>query len=148
VEIITDNSNGRLLPYLTADVRFELQKLNDVLRVPNLALNWSPTADQIAPDFKDDKNKSKPAGSTAAGSERRKEKSDENRQRLWIPDGVYVRPIRVTVGATDGTLTVVEGEGLKEGTKVVTGVAVSGSGSSDSDTRNPFTPQFRRSGGH
>ncbi|HIJ40383.1 MAG TPA: HlyD family efflux transporter periplasmic adaptor subunit, partial [Deltaproteobacteria bacterium] len=38
VEIITDNANGRLLPYLTANVRFELARASGVLLVPNGAL--------------------------------------------------------------------------------------------------------------
>jgi len=49
VEITTDNSSGRLLPYLTANVQFELNRLNNVLLVPNSALRWTPTADQIDP---------------------------------------------------------------------------------------------------
>jgi HlyD family secretion protein len=50
VEIITDNPSGRLLPYLTANVQFELDRRNNVLMVPNAALRWTPSADQIAPD--------------------------------------------------------------------------------------------------
>ena len=41
VEIITDNSDGRLLPYLTANVQFELDRRSDVLLVPNAALRWT-----------------------------------------------------------------------------------------------------------
>ena len=49
VEVITDNSNGRLLPYLTANVQFELDRRKDVLLVPSAALRWTPSADQVAP---------------------------------------------------------------------------------------------------
>ena len=53
VEIVTDNSNGRLLPYLTANVQFELDRRGNVLLVPNAALRWTPPADQVAPEFRE-----------------------------------------------------------------------------------------------
>jgi len=53
VEIITDNSSGQLLPYLSANVRFELARRSDVLMVPNAALRWTPATDQIEPQFRD-----------------------------------------------------------------------------------------------
>ncbi|MFH1019724.1 MAG: efflux RND transporter periplasmic adaptor subunit, partial [Pseudomonadota bacterium] len=42
VEIATDNGDGRLLPYLTANVQFQLQQRRDVLQAPNAVLRWSP----------------------------------------------------------------------------------------------------------
>jgi HlyD family secretion protein len=50
VEIVTDNSSGRLLPYLTANVQFELDRRTNVLMVPNAALRWKPSAEQVAPE--------------------------------------------------------------------------------------------------
>jgi len=42
VEVETDNSSARLLPYLTADVLFEKARHDGVLVVPNAALRWTP----------------------------------------------------------------------------------------------------------
>jgi HlyD family secretion protein len=53
VEVITDNSSGLLLPYLSANVRFELARRDDVLMVPNAALRWTPAGNQIAPEFRE-----------------------------------------------------------------------------------------------
>jgi hypothetical protein len=55
-----------------------------------------------------------------------------------------VRPVRVRVGLTDGSMTEVEGEGLAEGLKVVTGLQTQAGG--PTDTSNPFAPQFLRGG--
>lgn len=44
VEIEADNSNLKLLPYLTANVRFELARRDGVLAAPSAALRWSPPA--------------------------------------------------------------------------------------------------------
>ncbi|HTQ37808.1 MAG TPA: efflux RND transporter periplasmic adaptor subunit [Pirellulales bacterium] len=54
VVIDTDNSNLKLLPYLTTDpVKFEVEKHSDVLLVPNAALRWQPRPEQIAPDARE-----------------------------------------------------------------------------------------------
>ena len=52
VEVDTDNSSGRLLPYLTANVQFEVRKDPDVLLVPNAALRWYPQPQDVAPDIR------------------------------------------------------------------------------------------------
>jgi HlyD family secretion protein len=148
VEIVTDNKDGRLLPYLTANVRFELQNLNGVLLVPNAALRWTPQPDQIAPQFRVAMPQTAQTGSQAAVQGSRSEKkteqaSDNSHQRLlWTLNGAYVRPIWVHAGTSDGVMTAVEGDGLTEGTPVVTGLKTRDSEASD--TRNPFTPQFLR----
>jgi HlyD family secretion protein len=43
VVVTTDNSNGKLLPYLTTNLKFELERHNNVLQVPSMALKWHPT---------------------------------------------------------------------------------------------------------
>jgi HlyD family secretion protein len=51
VEVTTDNSDGKLLPYLTANVKFETARAEDALLVPNAALRWAPAeASAKAPD--------------------------------------------------------------------------------------------------
>src|SRR5207247_1650348 len=50
VEINADNSDGKLRPYLTASASFEVAKHDNVLMVPNAALRWSPSTEQIAPE--------------------------------------------------------------------------------------------------
>ncbi|MEJ2725319.1 MAG: efflux RND transporter periplasmic adaptor subunit [Deltaproteobacteria bacterium] len=151
VEIITDNSRGRLLPYLTANVEFELDRRSGVVLVPNGALRWRPSAEQVAPSFRESmenrglgkkrnpETESPSSGSAELGGE------VMSRGVLWLPEGAYVRPVPVRVGATDGAMTEVEGKGLAEGMTVVSGLqAQSGTRTS---TTNPFTPQFRGRGG-
>jgi HlyD family secretion protein len=152
VEIVTDNSSGRLLPYLTANVQFELDRRTDVMMVPNAALRWKPTAEKVAPESREAferlaGRKGKPAGGagspskTGAGSP-----STMNRAVLWIPEGNYVKPIRVQQGLSDGIHTEVQGEGLTEGMRVVLGIEAQNNGKEDVAT-NPFTPKFPPRGG-
>jgi HlyD family secretion protein len=148
VEIVTDNSNGRLLPYLTANVQFELHRLSNVWLVPNAALRWKPAPDQVAPAFRE----------ALSGSGEGKEQTGEGqrssvgkaagpgepsgRAALWQPEGDRVRPLAVRVGLSDGTLTEVAGDHLTEGLDVVVGLQPQASAAPD--TSNPFAPSFRR----
>ena len=67
VEVVTDNSDGKLLPYLTANVRFIVSNRTGVLLVPNTALRWTPTAEQMAASNAGKTGK-KPPGEGASGS--------------------------------------------------------------------------------
>jgi HlyD family secretion protein len=149
VEIVTDNRDGRLLPYLTANVQFELQRVEDVLQVPNAALRWRPRDDQIAPQYRENSATATQPGSRKGGRRRAaaaggNDSAHGRRAVLWIPGGAYVRPVAVHAGASDGTRTVVVGKGLAEDTVVVTGMQARDAGAGD--TRNPFAPQFPRRG--
>ena len=147
VEIITDNTDGRLLPYLTANVKFELERLNNVLLVPNAALRWNPVSEQIAPGFrktleKPDQNKLKADSGRQPGSKTDRGSAGIDRNAIWVLQGQYVRPIKVRAGLSDGAMTQVQGQDLSVGLTVVTGIQDQKAASAD--TKNPFTPQFLR----
>jgi HlyD family secretion protein len=149
VEVITDNSNGRLLPYLTANVQFELSRLSSVLLAPNAALRWTPPAEQIAPEFRE--VPSGDAGGKGGRDEGQKPKPDKapaDGQKsgiLWVQQGKFLAPVRVKAGLSDGMMTEVQGDRLKEGMEVVLGQQVQAAG--PSGTANPFIPQFGRARG-
>ena len=151
VEIITDNSNGRLLPYLTANVQFELSRLDGVLLAPNAALRWTPPAERVAPEFREPPldaagAKTDKQEQRSAGMKSEKTLSDsQKRGLLWIRRGDFLEPLRVKAGLSDGTMTEVQGEELKEGTEVVLGLQAQGA--SPAGTSNPFIPQFGRGRG-
>src|SRR5580704_16823466 len=50
VEVNTDNSDGRLLPYLSANVKFEVANHKNALLVANAALRWYPEEKMVSPD--------------------------------------------------------------------------------------------------
>ncbi len=143
VEVITDNSSGRLLPYLTANVQFELNRRADVWLVPNAALRFRPAAEQITPerrDAADPAGEGRRPGSGAAADGG----APGGRSSLWLAAGAFVRRFPVKTGLSDGTMTEISGEGLAEGLEVVTGVQLQTS--AKPDTSNPFTPSFSRGG--
>src|SRR5438132_7803788 len=77
VVVITDNSDGVLKPYLTANLLFEVSRQSQVLLVPNTALRWKPNPQQVVPEARDDyiraqRRKKGPDGDNkpAAGAEK------------------------------------------------------------------------------
>ncbi|MCX5882413.1 MAG: efflux RND transporter periplasmic adaptor subunit [Deltaproteobacteria bacterium] len=151
VEVITDNSNGRLLPYLTANVQFELDHLDSVLLAPNAALRWTPPVEQVAPEFR--KAASRAAGGKGGsqegqGPDSKQEKvlpDGQKRGILWVRRGNFLEPVRVKAGLSDGVMTEVQGDRLQEGMEVVLGQQVQASG--PAGTANPFIPQSGRGRG-
>jgi HlyD family secretion protein len=134
VVVTTDNTSGKLLPYLTTNVQFEVEKRPGVLLVPNAALRWKPKAAQLDPGAKDTSPLS--AGSPGA----------PERGVVWVPAGRgFVRPLAVVAGTSDGAVTEVSGDGVKEGLAVVVGQEGAREPKAD-DTgdgkkeKNPFMP--------
>ena len=133
VEVNTDNSDGVLLPYLTANVKFEVGRRQNVLQVPNAALRWTPVPRQIAPEFRH----RGASGGAAAGT---------GHGTLWAEQAPFVRPIPVTGGLTDGVQTEVSGADISEGLPVVVGELSAESASAPAASgggASPFVPQFR-----
>jgi HlyD family secretion protein len=148
VEVITDNSSGKLLPYLTANAQFELSQQTNILLVPNAALRWFPQLEQVAPKFRgmfdSSAQRSGSGGGRLQASEPAAKSTTKSSQGLvWIRDGKYVQPIKVRVGLSDGTNTEVQADELKEGLEVIVGEQRQGV--SDTGTTNPFAPQMMRS---
>ncbi len=133
IEVDTDNSDGKLLPYLTANAQFEIGRRHGVLLVPNAALRWQPRPNQIAPDLRQrphDRSSHRDHGPDAGV-----------RTTIWIEEGKFVRPVPVNAGLTDGAITEVEGKGLAEGLRAVIGEGTREAEAASTADRNPFAPQ-------
>jgi len=142
VEVTTDNSSGKLLPYLTANAKFIVGDRRQVLLVPNAALRWLPPPEQVAREFRG-KVKGAPAPGPPAGSKPSPPAGKEEKAGVvWVPEGTKVRPIPVALGLTDGNMTEVAGDQLKEGTPVVVGEAESQQAAKPGGGASPFTPQL------
>ena len=147
VEVTAENPDRKLIPYQTANVKFEVGRKEDVLTVPNAALAWVPVSEHIAADARAEAERqikaveeSRPgklnkkklatratdaaaaatqAASAPAATEPRKPGMLPG--LLWVKDGDFVRPVAVMTGLSDGGYTQVEGEKLREGMEIVTG---------------------------
>ncbi len=132
VEVSTDNSSGRLLPYLTANVKFILAERKGVLAVSNAALRYLPDESLVAPEYRD----------VAAEAAAVKRSSSE--RFLWVLENGRIRPLKVKVGLNDGISTEIISDELTEGMTVVTGatqVSVAEVEAAPENAGSPFLPK-------
>ena len=125
--------------------------------VPNAALRWIPQPERIAPDARGAAGGkgSRPFRGPPQAADRASgpgaSATIAPKGTVWVPDGNYVRPVRVRVGISDGTMTEVQNDKLAEGTEVVLaegspagrgGAGSRGGNAANSTNSNPFVPQF------
>jgi HlyD family secretion protein len=140
VVVSADNKDMALRPYQTANLSFILASKDNTLLVPNAALRWQPTKEQIAPDQRAAYYKLKSKKHAATDTEA------QDRAIVWTEgeDG-YVRFTEIRTGLSDGAKTEVlgvvgEGE-FPEHTRVVVGEEKKGG---LGGARNPFSIQLFR----
>jgi HlyD family secretion protein len=125
VVIAVDNSSGRLLPYLTVRVQFEVEGREHALLVPNAALRWHPTLQNVIPGAREKYalalRRQTPANGEKSPSE---SLSKEDASGLvWIRQGDLVQPVEVKTGLSDGVVTEICGSELNEGTEIIVGAS-------------------------
>ena len=147
VVINVDNPEQKLKPGMTANLTITIDERNDVLKVPNSALRFTPQDGQRQRTGGQGQGAGQGQGQ---GQRRQRQQGDNNfasasspvlegqTRIVWIM-GQNGQPERrrIKVGLSDGASTeVVEGE-LKEGDMVVTGQQISGSSSAQSNQSRP-----------
>ncbi len=149
VEVNVDNSSGRLLPYMTANVQFNVHRDANVLLAPNAALRWYPSdAKQVAPEARSkwkpvEEEDEQPASSGPPLPIKTSKKKVERHGTIWVTDGHLVRPIDVKLGPTDSInteITPVSADEIGDDGQVVIGDA--GGPDSADDERDPFLPRL------
>ncbi len=103
-------------------------------------MRWIPQPDQIASDSRPPDGKRKARESAAQTAPAKMEKSDFGQGTLWVPDGKYVKPIKVRLGPTDGSNTEIQSQNLQEGMQVVVGEQQKEN--EGGTTGSPFAPQI------
>lgn len=163
------NTDGKLLPGMTATVKFLTNKAEGVLAVSNSALRFTPTAEMLGKDStlltarRDSASRragAAPAGPAVSGGQafgppgvpggpnaapRRRPPADSV-GTIWVVDSAgHLAPHRVRTGINDGQKTQIMGRDLAVGMKVVVGTAVAGAPGAAAG--NPFQQTQRQGGG-
>jgi HlyD family secretion protein len=161
VVIDVNNPEQTLKPGMTANLTITIDERNNVLKVPNSALRFTP---------QDTSGQRRGAGGQGQGQGRRRQQqggdnaSSQGGENRFAPASAPVLPgqvrvvwvmgqdgkperRRITVGLSDGAATeVVDGE-LKEGDMVITGQQISGANASSNTSRPPGFGNAPRTGG-
>lgn len=114
VEVSADNSDGKLLPYLTANVKFIRSSRKGVPAVSNAALRFIPDAELVTLSDRAVLEK------VSSGQMRR------SREKIvWsVGSDKKLRAVKIKTGLNDGIMTEIVGGDLKAGDEVVNGVTV------------------------
>ena len=143
VVIATTNKDGYLLPGMTATVEFQIQTVQNALKIPNAAIRFRSTpemmsearsnmlADPTVPDsVKAALNKRAAQGSQGTSNNNTGSTKPRNAVTLWfLDDKGLLKMAYARLGISDGQVTEIrlpENSPLKEGMGIIVGAAVIG----------------------
>ena len=118
VIVETPNPELKLLPGMTANLSFQINKREGILRVPNAALRFYPARDKVHPDDRkilDNLDEQKQIVTNTAKQMSADEKAAatraQNMRHVWIEEGNFLRGKPVRTGISDNRYTeLVEGD--------------------------------------
>jgi HlyD family secretion protein len=114
--IDVDNAELKLKPGMTANITFIYAEKNDAVRVPNAALRFKPPTEIAAPAGSGEADAG--GGGQRTRGQRQRETSDK--RTVWVMRGTTPTAVQIQTGVTDGTMTEVIGEAVREGDVVIT----------------------------
>lgn len=151
VVVATTNPELKLLPSMTAQLSFEVDSVEDVLKVPNAALRYFPeniqwvrpedhnlldgsqwTEEADTSDEASEPTSSRQGSDTKTVSNSSDDETSEdseaanstisNRRHVWVVEDNLLRAIEVRIGFSESRYTIVESGELTEGMALVTGL--------------------------
>ncbi|HYC89529.1 MAG TPA: efflux RND transporter periplasmic adaptor subunit [Thermoanaerobaculia bacterium] len=135
VVVNVDNAERKLLPGMTARVKFVTRSADDVLKVANAALRFKPDPAVIV--SREDGERT-PADARAARNRGGSFAALRMTGTLYFVDANgKLQSIRVRTGVTDGSFTEVRGDTVKEGLQVIAGTAQPQAAQTETSS-NPF----------
>ena len=171
VVINVENPEQKLKPGMTANLTITIDERNDVLKVPNSALRFTPqdaTRQRTGNGNAGGGQSQSGQGQGGQGQRRQRQQGDNAGGSNFAPSSAPVLPgqtrivwvlgqnnqperRRITVGLSDGASTEVSDGDLKEGDMVITGQQISGSGNAQNNQSRPpgfgNTPRVGGAGG-
>lgn len=130
VVVSAPNPEMKLLPGMTADLSFHVEKRAETLRVPNAALRFYPKPDLVRPEdqgllegTRSGEQDDSPATTldTRSAEQRTRDRRTRNRRHVWVVDGVRLRAVELVTGLSDYEYTEAVSGDLRVGQEVVVG---------------------------
>ncbi len=135
VVVEAPNPERKLLPGMTANISFEIERHDDVLKVPNAALRFYPKVKEHVREADRKLLEGDQTGDRAvdkadegyteiqrSAAQRAAANKERNRRHVWVVDGEFLRAIEIITGLSDYAYTEVVSGGVEEGIKLVTGI--------------------------
>jgi len=124
--------NLKLLPGMTANLSFEVDRVDKVTKIPNGALRFFPQPQHVRQEDREllegkieeqrPENANEVQETGLSASERAEARSNRNLRHVWIVDGYKLKAVEVVVGLSDSRFTELVKGDLNVGDKLVTGI--------------------------
>jgi HlyD family secretion protein len=132
VVVTTPNPEMKLLPGMTADLSFQVEKREEIVKIPNAALRFYPEDKKLVreEDHKilegveeeKDSEEDQEAGDLRSAMQRILVRKERKKRHVWVKEGEKLKAVEVTVGLSDFKYTEMESGDLDEGQELVTGL--------------------------
>ena len=137
--VVVESSNPelKLLPGMTANLSFQIEKHTGVLSIPNAALRFHPKPEQVQPSDRaivegTDREGQADQGNDPGAKDGTPGAADRDRKRrhVWIANGGLLEAVEIITGLSDKSCTELVSGDLEEGQELIAGVKTPGTSSS------------------
>jgi HlyD family secretion protein len=132
VVVEAPNQELKLLPGMTASLSFQVERHQNVRRIPNAALRFYPRPEQVNEQYKKllegetvdavAKQQERTEAAQRSAVQKVEALHSRNRRHVWVLDGELLSAIQVTTGISDNRYTELVSGDVPEGTELVTGI--------------------------
>jgi HlyD family secretion protein len=127
VIVETPNSDMKLLPGMTANLSFQINKKAGIKKIPNAALRFYPPRERVHPDDRkilegfDEQKQAAEIPKMMSADEKANSAQSNSRRHVWVQDGKFLRARPVTIGISDNRFSeLISGE-VEKGLLLVVG---------------------------
>ncbi len=130
VIIESDNPELKLLPGMTANISFQVDAKDNVVKIPNAALRFYPDRKYVREEDRkildgventsDDENDS--TDTQLSATEKAEVRKKRNRRHVWMVEGDFLRAVEIVIGLYDNKYSELVSGDLEKGQKLVTGI--------------------------
>jgi HlyD family secretion protein len=133
VLITTPNPGMKLLPGMTANISFQVERREEILKVPNAALRFYPKdkkqvreEDQEIMEGKEkeeeEEKDEEDSSDLRSAMQRILARKERKKRHVWVLEDNLLKAVEITVGLSDYKYTEIESGELEEGQELVTGL--------------------------
>jgi HlyD family secretion protein len=132
VVVTTPNPKMKLLPGMTADLSFQIEKRDQIVKIPNAALRFYPEEKNFVREEdqkilegveeEEDSEKDQDSGDLRSAMQRILTRKERKKRHVWVKEGEKLKAVEITVGLSDFKYTEMESGDLEEGQELVTGL--------------------------
>jgi HlyD family secretion protein len=126
VVVEASNRELKLLPGMTANLSFQIEKHVGVPTVPNAALRFRPKSEQVRPSdraiLEGESERERDPAAAAKSDPTATLGRSHNRRHVWIGDGDLLAAVEITIGLSDKNCTEVVSDNLKQGQELIVGL--------------------------